>query len=900
VNLHALHSFRSIRASLIPVGCALFACAFAVSASDQGAQRVASGLPQDWSNRHLIYSNPETHDEAIRNGTLAKWHKNADDPRYVVALEKKEQAAAAANGNASGGRAASDSASAAGGNAAADSPWEAGSQPRQRSPAATGPQIHRDWSNLMGGGLTTAATGSGATRTYPAKFSFDLSAKNCSTDFVVFTTSAAGASGAGTLASRAATFPATGTPSGTVNVTNSAYTPSQVLTLTASASSNTGLNFQVVSNASGGNTTNATNLAAAINRNGGAVGVTASSSTATVTVRAVTAVGTGTNIAMGGTLTNIGAWSSTAGTQGPGQPTIFALNQLYADTQANGGCQTTPQAVPAVFWSYNTGTGAVADLAPALSFYDDGAQVAFMQRSNTNVSSLVLLKWSSTSSVGTLGAPTAPTSATPATYRSCTAPCMVALALNGSPNDTNSAPFVDYVNDIIYVGDDTGKLHKFTNVFKSGTPAEVVGGGWPAQVAATTSILSSPVYDPTSGLIFVGSNGPAAATGNKLHSVAASGTVVSSGNIGSASTVNGVRDAPLVDATAQRVYAFIGADNSTNGSTDSLGNTCTTAPCAAVFQFATNSSLASQGTGTKVVVGLSVAGTDTSGAIQSGMFDDAYYSSANPASPSGSLYVCGSQPGAARTLTLWRIAIANNSFSASTRGPQLTGALTSADPCSPVTVFKNGSTEYLYASVANNGNAAGGGGCTSPANGCIYAYPLPLAASFNTTTPNNQTPTGTNRYMSVSTSAALNTTESAVATTLTAAQTGTYLGMTITQGANTLSGPVAYTLRKNGADTAISCSIINGASTCSDTTNTVSYAAGDTIDVRVQRTAGFFSFFSTIQVQLDAAIAAALNASGGTGGIIVDNTLTGGGSQVYFATRATPGIAVQATQAGLN
>ena len=46
--------------------------------------------------------------------------------------------------------------------------------------------------------------------------------------------------------------------------------------------------------------------------------------------------------------------------------------------------------------------------------------------------------------------------------------------------------------------------------------------------------------------------------------------------------------------------------------------------------------------------------------------------------------------------------------------------------------------------------------------------------------------------------------------------------------------------------------------------------------------------------------AAALNATGGTGGIIIDNTATGGGSQVYYSTRTSPGIAVQASQAGLN
>ena len=72
---------------------------------------------------------------------------------------------------------------------------------------------------------------------------------------------------------------------------------------------------------------------------------------------------------------------------------------------------------------------------------------------------------------------------------------------------------------------------------------------------------------------------------------------------------------------------------------------------------------------------------------------------------------------------------------------------------------------------------------------------------------------------------------------------------------------------------------------------------------------------ATFRVQLTADISwnevkpasAALNATGGTGGIIIDNTVTGGGSQVYYSTRGgplnnpiIPGNAVQASQAGLN
>ena len=75
----------------------------------------------------------------------------------------------------------------------------------------------------------------------------------------------------------------------------------------------------------------------------------------------------------------------------------------------------------------------------------------------------------------------------------------------------------------------------------------------------------------------------------------------------------------------------------------------------------------------------------------------------------------------------------------------------------------------------------------------------------------------------------------------------------------------------------------------------------------MQRTAGTGTLNNrTIRVQLGSAAAAAIDAPGGTGGIIIDNTVSGGGSQIYYSTRGTgaagtpKGVAVQASQAGLN
>ncbi len=49
---------------------------------------------------------------------------------------------------------------------------------------------------------------------------------------------------------------------------------------------------------------------------------------------------------------------------------------------------------------------------------------------------------------------------------------MTTILLNGSPSDTYSFPYYDYGTDTVYVGDDGGVLHKFTSIFRSGTPVE--------------------------------------------------------------------------------------------------------------------------------------------------------------------------------------------------------------------------------------------------------------------------------------------------------------------------------------------------------------------------------------------------------------------------------------------
>lgn len=684
---------RFFLTALIAAAGGLLSLGFGPVSAQAIAPEARHSAPQDWSHRHLLYPNPDTRDEAARKGTLAfeRWKQNHKDPRFALQVARKARFVQTTD----------------------QSPFSPQQQQwanrHRRDPPPAGPDIHQDWSNVLGG-----ATGVGRANVFPAKFNFDIdAAPSCANDFVVYTTASSGASSSGTFARQTGAFSRNPGAGATVTITRAG---SPALVITASTTLNLGLNYQI------GTTTTitATNLANAITRNGGTAGVTATSATNVVTVAAITTGATGANTTLASS-SNRFTWAGTTltnpnGTGTAGQPTIVAFNQLYEGT-ASPACGTTAtQNVPATFWSYNTGTGAFAETSPVLSL--DGTQVAFVQRTGT-AASLVVLKWSSAVSVGTVGAPTAPTSVTPANYRTgnttCTAPCMTVIPFSGNPNNTNSSPYYVYYDDVLYVGADNGTLHKFTGVF-AGTPAEVTTAGWPVTVS-TGNMLTSPVYDANgSGLIFLGSD-TGTSSGGQLHSVdprTSSPTVVSSGQlaqynivVGGANTT-GVRDAPIVDWAAQRVYTFVESDTS---------QACNTAECKAIYQFPTNSSIAGL-TSPKVQIG---RGQIAARILYAGTFDDAYYTSANAASPTGNLYVCGTTSGTTISTqpTLWKIPITSNVMGAPVVGPTL---VSGTAECSPITEVMNGTNDYIYVSVSALGNKTG---CTGTAAiGCVYLFNL--------------------------------------------------------------------------------------------------------------------------------------------------------------------------------
>ena len=358
--------------------------------------------------------------------------------------------------------------------------------------------------------------------------------------------------------------------------------------------------------------------------------------------------------------------------------TLVAYKNVYAGT-----CSGT---VPTIAWAYDT--AGTSTLSPVLS--PDGSQVAYIQV-NANVASLVILKPLLTSG-GTVAAPAAATLQSAANYRACTAPCYTTITLSGSPNDTNSSPFYVYGADIMYVGDNSGKVHKLTGVF-SGTPAEVTAGGWPVTASnATSPILTSPVYDSgASQLLFVGDG-----TGY-LHSITTTGatsqTVLTSNQMVCGTA--GMVDPPIIDSSTESVYVFVGYG------CDGSGNSY-------VNRFDAGTSISNDYGPNYANFGNS--GTNTTATVlRTGSFDNTYYSGAGN---TGNLYACVNG-------VLYQIPTSTLSGTGTATVhtySTMVSNVRSASTCSPVTEFFNGTQDWLFMSVAASGNKAG---CTGA---CLYNF----------------------------------------------------------------------------------------------------------------------------------------------------------------------------------
>ena len=406
------------------------------------------------------------------------------------------------------------------------------------------------------------------------------------------------------------------------------------------------------------------------------------------------------------------------------QASIIAYFNLYS------GCGGS---VPGVDWAYDTG-GAVTG-APSFSF--DGSQIAFIQ-STAGVASLVLLRIPLTPpGSGTVNSPISLTALSAADYTTCAAPCMTTFVLSGGASDTLSNPWIDYAHDSLFVGDDSGKLHKFFQVFDGAPdnpPGEVLVN-WPVTL---TGSLGSPVFDPATGKVFVGSSAGffyAVGAGTPGFPALVSGQIYGTSDVLGPSTQE-IVDAPIVDSAAGMAYVFVQED----GSGDN-----------AVFQFPT--SFAS-GSGAEVQVGTFGRNSEV---FLSGAFDNLYFTSEDSCdtacTPSGNLYVGGNSP----STTLYQIPITANVMGTPNTGPVIgTGGFFGRS--SPVTEFfnANGATATGRVAISSDPLSWSAGGTRMVTVGTVVYSFIDGALAPSTATAVQVTLSNTSTMMNNEADTALN------------------------------------------------------------------------------------------------------------------------------------------------
>src|SRR5580658_798295 len=57
--------------------------------ADAADAQAIKGYVNDWSHHHLIFSNPGTEEDSIRNGTHEQWLRTINSPRYVMQEQRR-------------------------------------------------------------------------------------------------------------------------------------------------------------------------------------------------------------------------------------------------------------------------------------------------------------------------------------------------------------------------------------------------------------------------------------------------------------------------------------------------------------------------------------------------------------------------------------------------------------------------------------------------------------------------------------------------------------------------------------------------------------------------------------------------------------------------------------------
>ena len=392
----------------------------------------------------------------------------------------------------------------------------------RRHPHLATTAIHRDWSISLGTGTTAAGM-------FPAKFGFDPTAVPTCADFAVFPVNATGSATQPNIVAFQNLY--SGGSKAITGNTNSTTT----ITITAG-----------------------TVTAADIGQPISGVGIPGGDTIATV-------IGgppaTSLTLAVAATATNAGVaitvGTGTAGICNGRAPVATADNPLQATT----------------LWSYDI-NGAAGKVVTSPSLSIDGTKIAFVETA-AGAAHFHVLAWKSGDGLNAANGQNVLTPKVLIAPFSAVAPVGASGTVTdltlGAASDTLSSPFVEFNQDVAYVGNDSGTLFPIKNVFCTiactpGTSAAPsLDLSWPTSGgSANTGTLSVCAGVLTGPVVGPGGNTYVGCSDGKLYGISPTGTIFGSVTVGgSLLTDGGVVDPPLADVVNGFVYAVSG--NSSGG-----------------------------------------------------------------------------------------------------------------------------------------------------------------------------------------------------------------------------------------------------------------------------------------------------------------------------------------------
>ncbi len=419
-----------------------------------------------------------------------------------------------------------------------------------------------------------------------------------------------------------------------------------------------------------------------------------------------------------------------------GQPNLVAETNLYSGTAGgNGLCNgNTGVAQKQYGWGGTVYAATVkfafngstigGSITNSVVISEDGTKVAYVE-SNGTASALHVVATTPPAS----GAGSVAWNGHGAVVAAAVAPASIStVPSTGSwtAPDSLSSIWVDYQNDLAYIGTDDGSLHKIKNIFCATTsciaspvaPSETTTGGWPVALTGAGA-LTSPVEDANSVLYVAG------AKSGLLYAVSSAGSVVATSN--QSFMPNSIVDGAMLDidggGVTQALYWF-------SNSQSAVSNPTVQQP----QMVQTNSALTSMNNYSLLLNGTSEwSGAET---VHMGTFDNAFYTNR-----SGNIWACGwwqnSQYGG-NNQGMVRFALNGTTVTpdVSKDYAQLAPTWT-ANTCSPLTeVLDSAGADHIFVS-SYNGYPMAAGTCINNAS-CIAGFSIgstgsPASYSLNVT-----------------------------------------------------------------------------------------------------------------------------------------------------------------------